>query len=215
MQSTVMKDKTVPASREINVCIANTAEEIQKAMEFCGRKYEEAYGSRWKNAPDILFVAYENHEIVATLGLELGKNHREFGAERYFMLTPRMRAFLDTHRYTMGELGRFSSIRREAARAVFHAAITYALESGLEFLVAWANPGVYNHLASYHGIPFWVVDVPVNAAGVENDMEWTTPPRGFFFREEPPKLLLSIAAFWDLVNKKLAGEHRGEIILLR
>lgn len=197
----------------IIVSIAQTKDEIRAGMDFCGERYEKTYHTSWAVDPDILFVAKNQEGIVSTGALELGSRHQEIGAEKYFRLTPSMRAFIQNNRQQIAEFGRFSSIRRQGAQAVFHAAISYAQTHGIEYLFAWANPSVYTHLTENLDIPFWVIDVPVDSERVRVDDEWRTPPIGFFFRKEPPKLLLSVLPFWDLVNKKLASSYGKELDL--
>ncbi len=39
------------------------------------------------------------------------------------------------------------------------------------------------------------------------DIDWETPPMEFFFRENPPNLLIGIVPFWELVNQNLGSSE--------
>lgn len=172
---------------------------MSDGMRFCHLRYEATYHTHWQAYPDVLFVARRSGSIVSTLGMELGTHHAQFGAERYFHLGPRMRAFLAEHRSRVVELGRFASEYQDGARVVFRAAIDYALGHDIGYFIAWANPSVIQHLRHVLGIPFWHLPLPINVDAVEHDTQWVTPPRGFFFRADPPELLLSMPPFWEHV----------------
>ncbi len=191
---------------QLNVEILSESKDMETALTFCAKRYDHTYGSYWRDAPDLLFVAKSQDKVVATLGLELGQACRTFGAERYFCLSPRMKEFITDHRLQMGELGRFSSLFHQGARAVFQAAIGYAYENKIEYFIAWANPQVIDHMRNVLGIPFWALEVPINAKAVESDDQWVCPPRNFFFRNPPPRLLLSVVPFWELVHRHLSIE---------
>lgn len=146
----------------LSVNIARSQYEVDEGMEFCGRKYLASYKSRWIVPPDILFVAKAKGKVVGTGGLELGSKHRHIGAEKYYHLTPRMREFIHASRNNLAEFGRFSSVRQDAAKAIFHATISYLERHEITYLFAWANPSIHTHVTDRLGIPFWVVQVPVN-----------------------------------------------------
>lgn len=190
------------------VDIARSNGDIDEAMDFCGKMYHSSYGTRWAVAPDVLFVARKNGRIVGTGGLEIGRQHIHIGAEKYFHLSPRMMDFISKNRQHIAEFGRFSSSHRTAGQAIFSSAIDYLEKNAFTYLFAWANPSIYSHVASRIGVPFWVVDVPVNKEAVYNDRDWINPPVGFFIREKPPTLLISILPFWDFVQNGLQNKTR-------
>ncbi len=193
----------------LSVNIACSKYEVGEGMEFCGKKYLASYKSRWIVPPDILFVAKAKGKVVGTGGLDLGSKHHHIGAEKYYHLTPRMEEFINASRNNLAEFGRFSSVRQDAAKAIFHATISYLEKHGVTYLFAWANPSIYTHLKDRLGIPFWVVQVPVNRQAVIEDTDWETPPVEFFFRRNPPNLLISIVPFWDLVNRNLGPSENS------
>lgn len=176
-------------------------------MQFCASRYQAIYRSHWRAFPDILFVAHQSGQVVSTLGMELGINHSHFGAERYFHLGPRMQGFLQEHRGHTAELGRFASRYQDGARRVFRAAIDYAIGHDITYFVAWANPSVIAHLRHTLGIPFWDLPVQINRQAIENDTAWVAPPHGFFFRPDPPRLLLSITSFWEYVPYSIPSKE--------
>ncbi len=190
------------------VDIARSERDIEEAMEFCGKMYQSSYGTRWAVAPDVLFVARQNGKVVGTGGLEIGGQHIRIGAEKYFRLSPRMIDFISRNRQKIAEFGRFSSSHRKAGQVIFSSAIDYLEKNGFTYLFAWANPSIYSHVASRIGVPFWVVDVPINKEAVYNDNDWINPPVGFFNREKPPTLLISILPFWDFVKVGLQNKTR-------
>lgn len=185
------------------VDIARSKHDIEEAMEFCGKKYQSSYHTRWAVAPDVLFVARQNDKVVGTGGIEIGVHHSQIGAEKYFHLSPRMINFIGRNRPKIAEFGRFSSSHRKAGQVIFSSVIDYLEKNGFIYLFAWVNPSIYSHVATRIGVPFWVVDVPVNKVAVYNDSDWITPPVGFFIREKPPTLLISILPFWDYVKDGL------------
>ncbi|MBU2736048.1 hypothetical protein HAQ00_10010 [Acidithiobacillus caldus ATCC 51756] len=191
--------------------IARSETDIEEAMEFCGKMYVSSYGTRWAVAPDVLFVARQNGKVVGTGGLEIGGHHSHIGAEKYFCLSPRMIDFISSNRQNIAEFGRFSSSHRKAGQVIFCSAIDYLEKNRFTYLFAWANPSIYSHVASRIGVPFWVVDVPINKESVYNDSDWIKPPVGFFIREDPPKLLISILPFWDFV--KVGLQHKTRYIV--
>ena len=93
-------------------------------------------------------------------------------------------------------------------KVAYTLAIDYLEKNAFTYLFAWANPSIYSHVASRIGVPFWVVDVPVNKEAVYNDRDWINPPVGFFIREKPPTLLISILPFWDFVKDSLQNKTR-------
>ncbi|WP_242144151.1 MULTISPECIES: thermostable hemolysin [unclassified Bacillus cereus group] len=201
---------------DITVSIAHNNQEIQEAMDFCGKKYEDAYQTSWEIPPDILFVAKKGEQIVSTLGLEIGSLHDHIGAENYFHLTPKMKEFIENNRSNLAEAGRFSSINKSGAKAVFHAAISYCYQKDINYLFAWANPNIYTHLANNAKIPFWVIeDIELNIDFIKKDTGWRTPPTGFFIRDEPPRLLLSVLPFWEMVNHNLSNDYGKELFFNR
>jgi hypothetical protein len=201
---------------EITVKVATTEAAIREGLEFCAQKYAGAYKSSWAESaqPDVLFIACVNGEIVGTAALELGSRRDRIDTERYFRLTPRMRKFIDQKRDAVAEVGRFSSDDIAATRAVLHAAITYCQQVDVDFLFGWANPGVYAYVESEVGVPHWLIDVPVNKEAVETDTEWVEPPVEFFIRDDPPKLLLAVVPFLDLVNDRLSEQYGGPLTLM-
>jgi hypothetical protein len=196
-----------PRKEEITVSIASTPEEIQQGMKFCGRIYKKTYGTYWEAAPDILFIARENEKIIGTAGLEIAVKHEKIGAEKYFYLSKEMQDFINNNREHVAEFGRFSSLRSDAARALLHAVISYCQKYNYTFLLAWANPSVFNHGTKNLGVPFWNIDVPLNTEAALNDKDWVTPPKGFFIRKDPPQLLLSVIPFWTYVNEGLSKRY--------
>lgn len=196
----------------IIVDIASTETDIEEGMRFCGRHYLRSYKTQWRVAPDVLFIARSGDSVVGTAGLELGGRHAQFGAEKYFHLSPKMRSFIEARRAQSAEFGRFSSVRKDIAQALFHAAINFLEGRNVIYLFAWANPAIYCHLTEKLGIPFWRVDVPVNRDAVETDTDWEVPPTGFFFRPQPPTLLISVLPFWDIVNRELKNLSRGIVV---
>lgn len=57
---------------DITVSIAQTREDIDAGMAFCGHRYKRTYNTYWTVAPDILFVAKERDKTVGTGGLKFG-----------------------------------------------------------------------------------------------------------------------------------------------
>lgn len=200
------------AEHGIEVTVA-TGAEFTEGLRFCAEKYQAEYGSSWISPPDVLFVARRNGEIIATAGLEIGARRPYLDTERYFLLTPGMRGFIDRNRSRSGEFGRFSSNDRQAAQAVLHALISYCQQAGIEYLFAWANPKVHAHGANQLGVPFWALEVPINEEEVRDDMHWTSPPLRFFLRESRPNLLLAVIPFFGLVNEQLAAAYGRPLVL--
>lgn len=130
------------SSRDVFVEAFTDSQSMVAPMQFCAERYEATYRTHWRAFPGVLFVAYPSGDIVSTLGMELGTRHPQFGAERYFHLSPRMQAFLHEHRAQVAELGRFASHYQAGARAVFRAAIDFALSHGIVYFLTWANPTV-------------------------------------------------------------------------
>ncbi|MGW2564271.1 thermostable hemolysin [Streptomyces sp. NPDC001514] len=194
------------AAHGIEVTVA-TGAAFAEGLRFCAEKYEAEYGASWISEPDVLFVARRDGRIVATAGLEIGARRPHLDTERYFRLTPGMREFIDRNRGRSGEFGRFSSYDPLAAQAVLHALISYCRQAGIEYLFAWTNPQVYAHGVKRLGVPFWALEVPIDEQEVRGDVHWTRPPLRFFLREDPPRLLLAIIPFFDLVNDRLAATY--------
>jgi hypothetical protein len=199
---------------DLVVKVANTRPTIEEGLEFCASKYQGVYHSSWASEPDVLFMACRGDEVVATGALELGANRDQIDTERYFLLTPRMRAFIENHRPVTAEFGRFASDDVTATKAILHAGITYCQQAGVEFAFAWANPGVYSYIQKDLGVSLWVIDVPVNVDAVESDENWVSPPVEFFIREDPPKLLLGVVPFWDIVNDRLSEQYGRPLTLV-
>ena len=179
---------------------------MAEGLEFCAERYREAYNAHWVTQPDVLFTARRGGRIVATAGLELGSKRPEIDAEHYFLLSPGMRAFIESHRPRVAEFGRFSSEDWAGTRAVVHASIAFMRQSGIEFFLAFAPPGVYLHMRDEVGIPLCSIDVPVNQLAVQTDTAWSTPPVDYFLCEQPPHVVIGIVPFLDVADTKLAVE---------
>lgn len=190
----------------IVVTIAQKPEDVAEALEFCGAAYEKEYGTHWNTPPDLFFVARENHTIVATGGLTFAALHPQIASEKYFQLTDGMRYFINTHRDSLAEFGRFSSLKKTAAKAILHSALSYCALVGVDFLFAWANPSVYKYTSEKLGIKFWPIAVPLDLDNALSDTRWASPPVGFFQRKDPPSLHLGVVPFWENAAAKLAAE---------
>lgn len=193
-------------SSSITVAIARTPTEINLAMAFCGAQYERNYGTHWSVPPDLFFVARENGKIIATGGLTIAARHPQIASERYYHLTGEMTKFVQKHRDSIVEFGRFSSIKRLAAKAILHNVISFCRDEGLEFMLAWANPSVYKHTADTLGVNFWPITAQLNVDAALNDLRWASPPTGYFVRDNPPGLHMGIIPFWENVNASLAKD---------
>jgi hypothetical protein len=186
-----------PSADELSVAMATTPAELAEGMAFCARKYQATYNTQWRVSPDLLFVARRGGRVVGTAGLDLGSNHAEISAERYYQLTPGMRSFIAQNRSRLVEFGRFSADDADASGIVLHAAMSYCQEKGIEFLIAWSNPRVYRHVFERCGVKVCVIDVPVDEQAVHADEAWATPPTGFFLRDPAPHLLVAIVPFLE------------------
>ncbi len=190
----------------INVSVARTQAEISEAMEFCGRQYERNYKTHWTVPPDLFLVAKEEGKVVATGGLTFANRHSQISSERYYYLTAAMVQFCQTHRQRIVEFGRFSSIKRPAAKAILHSTISYCMMEGFDFIFAWANPAVHKHTTDHLGLNFWPIDARLNLDAALNDSRWVSSPTGFFVRDNPPALHLGVVPFWENVNQAFAKE---------
>lgn len=180
--------------------------DMTAGLEFCAARYQATYNAHWVTRPDVLFTARRGERVVSTVGLELGSKRPEIDAEHYFLLSPGMRAFIDSHRPRVAEFGRFASEDWAGTRAVVHACIAFLRQSGLEFFFAFAPPAVYLHMRDELGIPLCSIDVPVNRLVVQTDKAWNVPPADYFLRDDPPQVVMGIIPFCDVADTKLAVE---------
>jgi hypothetical protein len=187
---------------------------MSDGLGFCDEKYQETYHSHWVARPDILFVARKRGCIVSTAALELGSKRPQIDSERYFLLSPGMRTFIDDHRTRLAEFGRFASEDQEGTKAVIHAAVAFMRQAGIEFFFAWANPSVYSYVAHDIGLPLCAIEVPVNETAVRADTTWTVPPVDFFIREDAPHLLVGVVPFLDVANTRFATEYGAPLDLM-
>jgi hypothetical protein len=198
----------------IEVVAATTPAAMAEGLQFCAEKYQETYSAHWIATPDILFIARRGGRVVSTAGVELGSRRPQIDSERYFLLSPGMRAFIDRNRSNLGEFGRFSSDDPAGTKAVIHRIIAFGRQSGIDFFFAWANPAVYTYVSKHVGLPLAAVDVPVNAAAVHMDTTWTAPPVNFFLREDPPRLLVGVVPFLDVAYARLSEEYGSPSLLM-
>ncbi len=183
-----------------------TPDAMVEGLDFCAERYQATYNTHWVTRPDVLFVARRGDRVVSTVGLELGSKRSEIDAEHYFLLSPGMRSFIDSHRPRVAEFGRFASEDWAGTRAVVHASIAFMRQSGIEFFFAFAPPRVYLHMRDDVGIPLCSIDVPVNHLVVHTDTAWSVPPVDYFMREDPPNVVVGIVPFLDVADTKLAVE---------
>ncbi len=183
-----------------------TAEEMAEGLGYCADRYQETYNVHWVTRPDVLFVARRGERVVSTAALELGSKRPQIDAEKYFLLSPGMRAFIDNHRRRVVEFGRFASEDWAGTRAVVRASMIFARQAGAEFFFAFAPSGVFLHLRDTLGVPLCAVDVPVNELAVRMDKAWNVPPIGYFRRDDKPMLIFGIVPFTDVAQAKLDAE---------
>lgn len=198
-----------PSTVGLSVEVVRTEQQWQEGLDLCDSIYNHTYNAHWLARPDVLFIARTigDGSPVATAGLELARQRHQIDSERYFRLTPRMQAFIDTHRDRIAEFGRFACSPQAAvqgAQAVFQAALTYCLNNNVDYLFAWARPAVSRHGAKRLGVPFWVIDVPLNDEEIRTCGAWTSPPINFFYGHEQPQLLLAVMPFFELVTNRLS-----------
>ena len=113
-----------------------------------------------------------------TGGLELGRLRPRLDIERFYVLSPRMQAFVDANRDRIAEFGRFASAGRtdrRGTRAVLQAVVRHCQHDGIEYLFACGRPSVIRHVGVL-GVPFGVLDVPLNEAGIRSCDGLTAPP---------------------------------------
>lgn len=194
---------------------ADPDEAWEQATTTCNARYDRVYGTHWIARPDILFIAHDEEGPAATAGLELGRLRESIDTERYFHLTPRMQEFIDVHRDSIAEFGRFTSEPRVSvigARAVLREVIRTCNDLGIEYLFAWSRPEVARHGASVLGVPFWTLDVPLDETTIRTCPYWQTPPVEFFFGKSTPRLLFAAVRFFDYVLKRLDTDLADHVI---
>jgi len=190
----------------LTVSATMTPDAMAEGLAFCAERYERLYRTHWLVPPDVLFVVKRGERIVSTAALELGSKRPEIDTEKYFLLTPGMRAFIDRHRQKVVEFGRFVSDDWAGTRAVVRASMAFGRQTGAEFFFAIAPPSVYLHMREDFDVPLCAVDVPVNKSVVQNDASWSSPPVNYFDSDVPPSVIFGIAPFADVAHAKLDAE---------
>jgi Thermostable hemolysin len=198
----------------LSVSITAAGAAMDEGLEFCARKYQATYDAAWVAKPDLCFVARRGGRVVSTAALELGAKRPQIDTERYFRLSPGMRAFIESRRERIAEFGRFSSDDPAGTKAVILAAISFCRQAAIDYFFAWANPAVYTYVEREIGLSFSAIDVPVNEEAVRTDTTWTAPPVRFFLREDPPRLLVGIVPFLDVASWRLAADYGAPVSLL-
>jgi hypothetical protein len=195
----------------VTAASARTELEWEEGLRFCGEVYERTYATGWVARPDVLFVARDADGPVATGGLELGRLRPRLDIERFYVLSSRMQAFIDANRDRIAEFGRFASAGRtdrRGTRAVLQAVVRHCQQDGIEYLFACARPSVIRHVGVL-GVPFGVLDVPLNEAGIRSSDGLTAPPVNLFLGTEPVRLHVVLISFLELVIEGFTDTGRA------
>jgi len=203
-----------PVEDCVTVASARTELEWEEGLRFCGDVYQRTYATGWVARPDVLFVARDADGPVATGGLELGRLRPCIDIERFYLLSARGQAFVDTNRDRIAEFGRFASsgrTDRRGTRAVLQAVVRHCQQEGVEYLFACARPSVIRHVGVL-GVPFGVLNVPLNEAGVRSCDGLTAPPVNLFLGTEPARLHVVLISMLELVIEGFTDTSEAESI---
>ncbi|MDT7642806.1 MAG: Thermostable hemolysin [Pseudonocardiales bacterium] len=202
---------SAPADDSFTVSSARTELEWKEGLRFCGEVYERTYATGWLARPDVLFVVRDAGGPVATGGLELGRLRPSIDVERFYLLSPRMQTFVDANRDRIAEFGRFASsgrTDRRATRAVLQAVVRHCQQEGVEYLFACARPSVIRHVGVL-GVPFEVLDVPLDEAGMLSCKGLTAAPVNLFLGDDPARLDVVLISSLEMVIEQSPRRARS------
>ena len=105
-----------------------TAEGRAKALEFIRMRFREKFGAD-PTPPEIIFAAYKNGDIVATLAIDLADESRMFPWEHAFDHDPTQLPF-PIERETSIQFGRWTALIPHISLPLIFSAVYHALRSG-------------------------------------------------------------------------------------
>ncbi len=171
-----------------------TEEGRAKALEFISQRFREKFGAD-PTPPEIIFAAYKEGDIVATLAVDLAEADRPFPWEHVFDHDPSKLPF-SIERPVSIQFGRWAAVVPEVSAPLIYSAVHHAMRSGKKYAWCVVKSDARDKLRS---IGFILHEIP----GVRLCTERILPQdTSYYFTPPVPELFVMELAHMKMMLKK-------------
>lgn len=166
----------------ILISLVEDKDSLLKALKFIEMVAFRSHRASPPPPPEALFAAYYRGEIVGTIGIEFGSNHKPLPIEGRWQFD-RLKTPLPFHRNEIVEIGRWMATKPGVSAALFYAATFFALSRRKYYCMAEMKSKIAQHST---GLGF--IMLPVQNAKIFLDK---IPQSGLpYYTDDPPALYM-------------------------
>lgn len=171
-----------------------TPEGRTKALEFITQRFREKFGAD-PTPPEIIFAAYKECDIVATLAVDLAEADRPFPWEHAFDHEPSKLPF-SIEREASIQFGRWTAVVPRVSTPLIFSAVHYAMQAGKKYAWCVVKSDARDKLRS---IGFILHEIPGVRLCNERILSQDT---SYYFTPPIPELFVMQLAQMEMVLRK-------------